>query len=260
MDISATLLGGIAISLSTFFCVEWFIYNGQTIFTAIPISFVFVGFMNFLFEISLGSYLLGWGNLQKLFLVAKERKLGYFQHQIGKVLIGGLGILFSFVMLSYSIAAIVGAQYNDLTSKYVKPPEVEIVLDEDTIKNQIDESDKAKKSLEKEQATLLKKSEDNQGKLPIIDKQRLSELPGLIDAKQKEIEAKQLNKAKSSGSKKTEQAFNRGSVFQYLKDTIGLDPLMGQFLASALPSLFFDLISFICFAFLIYRKREPVKV
>lgn len=256
LDIVAAFLGSVAISLSVFYCVEWFTYNGQVQLAALAVAVVFVGFMNFSFEISLGSFLTGWNNFQKLSLVPKERRQGYFLQQLGKTLMGVLGILLSLLMLVYSIAAIVGAQYNDMMGKVLEAPKVEIVLDVDTIAKQKETLEDDKKKLVQEQTSLLDKQTANGGKLPEIDKIRLTQLPDLIDKKTSAIEAKDLESAKSKATKTNEKSLNRGTVFQYLKDTIGLDPLMGQFLASALPSIFFDLISFVSFAFLIYRKRS----
>jgi len=255
LDYAALVLGLTALSLSIFYCVEWFVYNGQKEIVAVAVAITFVGFMNFSFEISLGSFLTGWNNFQKLFLVAKEKKSGYAQQQFGKVFIGIMGILLSLVMLTYSIAAIVGAQYNDMVFKTVEAPKIEVVLDVDTIAKQKKDLEDAKANLVQEQESLLTKQEANGGKLPYEDKQRLRELPDLIDAKGLAIEAKDKEKAASSATKTNEKSLNRGTVFQYLKETTGLDPLVGQFLASALPSIFFDLISFVSFGFLIYRKR-----
>jgi hypothetical protein len=281
LEWAALVLGITALGASVTLSESWSEYNGQGVFFSWIMAITFVGFTNLVFEVGYGLFVRARnGSITIRNYAGKDLKEG--RKIVNLRYLGGvLCIVLSMLMETYNITAIVGAQYNALVANRVTSPEVVLTQSVDDVasKKTLQEENKTKARADNEQlkTDFDKVTADYKKHLKEYTDLKPSELDALpittayvratdmynaskkanddkYDAAQTALIKLADDAAKAKNVGKTNEALFHGSVYTYLKGVTGIDEIYLQFGLTALPALFFGLISCLSLAFFLYRK------
>jgi hypothetical protein len=264
--LTALFIGIVSIALSIYYSAKWGFYIGQPWFIAIPSAFVYIVFVNLVFEMGVG-------------LVVRFRSGVIYIHRLEKkdkpiavlFLAGRIGgAVFAFLawalIVVYSMASTVGGQYEQIVEAertreavvYVQDDGA--ILDKFEIELQIYIDEKA--DLDLELPTLLDRVATlNTAELAWEYKGTLDRAQNRIDeirTRKREIDTEIRRIGAEIGELKSvnnDFQVDSGSAFSYFARITGYGELEVQFFLSLFPSLFIDIIAPIALAIALYKKE-----
>lgn len=277
--ILAFIIAGVAMVLAIAISTQNNLAVGQPFLIALALPFVFVGFVNLIFEV-------GWG----LFIKAHKGAI-YAKTKLRKDLVkegmkivytryvgGILCIVASLILGLVNIVAVMGGQVHTLQSSLtvtVEASSVDIATNLDDLIQ--DKKDLERLKLEEEVKWKSKKAELNRTMnilYPLmVDRVKSAEYADYktqeskyegnivvhnqkIEAKQKEIEAARTNNLRAKTTESAKDNAYVGSIYAFIADVFNIEMFIVQFWMTALPSLFLDIISCVSLSLAIYSRTN----
>lgn len=265
IDMLYLIAGFGSLSLSIFYSIKLFLYNGVNTICSITFSLVYVLFLTLIFTHGIKLILISKEYKDKMVLFSNKKSVQYIivkNKRIHNFLIGCLILLIWLFLVVYSIIATIGGQYDQLSKLEINreennTDENQIPIIEEKIillknqsnlfQNEINMVEKRLNSVQDVEKSYQYKNttKKNEDRLDELRNKLLENDNSIMNLKNQIMEIKIESKN-----------IIEGSIYKYFQRITGISSLFIQFILSFFPSIVIDFFAPISFSLFLYRKRE----